>query len=101
MAVGSVVARGMWNLAAQWSAFWIGLKVLAELFDRKSKIPLGVFFFRINLGSYLFGNVANGRGGKQVAQHRQRWEVNDLGHLAGAQDAHTKSVVCHGMITTD
>jgi hypothetical protein len=45
--------------------------------------------------SYLFGDVADGCSDVQVAQHGQRWEVNDLCHFTGTDDAHAKSVVGH------
>lgn len=43
--------------------------------------------------AYLLGNIANGRDGVEVAQHRQSREVDDLGHLAGSEDAYTEDLL--------
>lgn len=40
-------------------------------------------------------DVANGRDGVEVAQHRQSREVDDLGHLAGSEDAYAEDLIGH------
>jgi hypothetical protein len=44
---------------------------------------------------YLFRNVANSCSVVQMAQHCQRWEVNDLRHFTCADDTHAKFVLGH------
>lgn len=80
ISVGSVVARGMWNFAAQCSAFCGVLGFALSAWNSVSKC-------------YLLGDIADGCCDVLVAQHGQCRKVNHLSYLSGTDDAYTQSVV--------